>query len=76
MCVYTYICKNLEQEGKGDKYLIHVYLGSFTGVSQEWFYKIGPGQWKYLVSTDCFLTAEFVAVNLMLKNPQIAIFSH
>lgn len=42
--MYMYICKNPGYEGEEAKYLIPVYLGSVTGVSQEWFHKIGPDQ--------------------------------
>lgn len=39
-----YIFKNPGQEGKEAKYLIHIYLGSFTDVLWQWFCKIGPDQ--------------------------------
>lgn len=39
-----YIFKNLGQEGKEAKYLIRIYLGSFTDVLWQWFCKIGPDQ--------------------------------
>lgn len=44
VCVCVCICKNPGQERKGVKYLIHVYLGRFPGMSWQWFCKFGHDQ--------------------------------